>query len=205
MRSEIYLPNLDKIVPVRPHLEESLAEAPWALALLQKLSGYSPWTYEHSAKVAYLMGEMMENEGMSESGILKAQRAGWMHDVGKIQIPLTVLDSIASSEAGRRAMDEHPRFGFEMVREYDEELARIIVAHHEPLKGYPRSEARENGKGELLFFQNMLALCDATDALMSARPYKNPWIPEDVERDLDGKFDPRYIRMAVEIRAGINS
>ena len=156
-------------------------------------------------KVAYLMGEMMENEGMSESGVLKAQRAGWLHDIGKIQIPLTVLDAIARSEAGRRAMDEHPRFGFEMVRDHDEELARIIVAHHEPLKGYPRSEAREDDEGELLFFQNMLALCDATDALMSARPYKGPWSPEDVERDLDGKFDPRHIRMAIEIRAGINS
>ena len=98
MRSEIYLPNLDKIVPVRSHLKEALVEAPWAMALLQKLSGYSPWTYEHSAKVAYLMGEMMENEGMSESGVLKAQRAGWLHDIGKIQIPLTVLDAIARSK-----------------------------------------------------------------------------------------------------------
>lgn len=205
MRSEIYLPNLNKIVPVRSHLEEALVEAPWTIALLQKLSGYSPWTYEHSAKVAYLMGEMMENEGMSESRVLKAQRAGWLHDIGKIQIPLTVLDAIARSEAGRRAMDEHPRFGFEMVREHDEELARIIVAHHEPLRGYPRDEAREDVEGELLFFQEMLALCDATDALMSARPYKEPWSPEEVEKDLDGKFDPAHIRMAIEIRAGINS
>jgi len=205
MNPEIYLPNLHKIVPARFHLEKSLAETPWALAMLQKLSWHSQWTYGHSARVAYLMGEMMGNEGMDEKGVLKSQRAGWLHDIGKIQIPLTVLDSVALSEAGRGALDEHPRFGFEMVQKYDEEIARIIVAHHEPLKRYPRNQTREGVDGELLFFQNMLSLCDATDALMSARPYKEPWSPKKVEEDLQGRFDPKHIRLGVKIRADVDS
>lgn len=197
MLPEINLPDVSQIIPTSAHLKEALVETPWVLELMGRLYFHSQWTYEHSVRVAYLM-DILSNSDQT------AIRAGILHDIGKIKIPRNVLDAVALKEAGRQALDDHPRIGFEIVREHDPQIARIIVAHHEPIKGYPRKKPR-NGDGELATLQNLLSLVDATDALMSARPYKKPWSPEEVEKDLRGRFNLEHIRLAVKVRAGLNS
>lgn len=197
MSPEINLPDAGHIVPSVSRLREAVIEAPWILELMNRLCLHSLWTYEHSIRVGFLMGELNSSDQ-------NAIRAGLLHDIGKIQIPRNVLDAVAWKEAGRRALDDHPRRGFEIVREHDPQIARIIVAHHEPIKGYPRKKSR-NGDGELAALQNLLSLVDATDALMSERPYKPSWKPETVEEFLRDKFDPELVGEVVEIRAGLNS
>lgn len=197
MSHELNLPDVSQIIPTSTHLKEALKDAPWVLELMGRLYFHSQWTYEHSVRVAYLMDVLGDSDQT-------AIRAGLLHDIGKIQIPQNVLDAVALEEAGRQALDDHPRIGFEIVREHDPKIARIIVAHHEPIKGYPRKKLR-NGDGEIATLQNLLSLVDAIDALMSARPYKIAWKPEQVEEDLRGRFNPEHIRLAIEKRAGINS
>ncbi len=133
MSHEINLPDVSQIIPTSAHLKEALKDAPWVLELMNRLYFHSQWTYEHSVRVAYLM-DVLSNSDQN------AMRAGLLHDIGKIQIPRNILDAVALREAGRQALDDHPRIGFEIVREHDPQIARIIVAHHEPIKSYPRSQ-----------------------------------------------------------------
>jgi len=119
------------------------------------------------------------------------------HDLGKIHIEDELLnkpDKLTTEEYSR--MKEHVLLGKEMIlHDFNEEIFRIIVQHHERMNGsgYPYGlsgdEISEDGR--------LIAICDSYDAMVTDRVYKRGKTPEEALqelRDLSGTlFDSRLV------------
>ena len=123
-----------------------------------------------------------------------------LHDVGKIGIPDDIL-----LKPGRLGIDElevmrrHPTIGGEIIPDNTAEVIRmakrISLTHHERWDGvgYPAGL-----KGEEIPLEGRIAaICDVYDALLSARPYKEPWPQERVVAHMlenrGQHFDPELV------------
>jgi HD-GYP domain-containing protein (c-di-GMP phosphodiesterase class II) len=129
--------------------------------------------------------------------------AGLLHDVGKMMIPLEILDKPGKlTEAEFDTMKSHPVEGHRMLLEgagIGEHALDVCLHHHEKVNGsgYPDGLAG----GEISLYARMGAVCDVYDAITSNRPYKNGWEPAESIRKMaewsKGHFDQRIFEAFV--------
>jgi putative two-component system response regulator len=127
-----------------------------------------------------------------------------MHNVGKIGIPDGVLLKPGQlDESEWRTMKSHPQIGAEILagsRSPVVQMGRTIaLTHHERWdgSGYPAGLAGE----EIPIEGRICAVCDVFDALLTERPYKQPWPLQDtikeIRRESGSHFDPRLVEAFV--------
>ncbi len=149
----------------------------------------------HSVAVCGLMVALAKSLALSDAEIRLAGLAGLLHDVGKMQMPLTVLNKpgvLTDAEFG--IMRSHPERGYEMLREgssVPDPVLDVCLHHHEKIdgSGYPH---RLKGD-QISQLARMGAVCDVYDAITSTRPYKAAWDPAaSIQRmsQWTGQFDP---------------
>lgn len=170
-----------------------------AAPVLEKLRRHHLPTYEHSLRVADLVRELAGRLGWSSARVRKLVRAARLHDVGKLAVPLSILDKAAELSEGEWAcMDRHSGIGADLlaVTELLADEAYIVRYHHRwfaansPLSsGY--DALRDHGI-------DLLAVCDAYDAMVSERPYRCPKARHEAIEQLDAgagdQFCPRVVR-----------
>lgn len=128
-----------------------------------------------------------------------------MHDIGKIGIPDRILLKPGKLDAEEwEIMKSHTRIGHEILGDYPSEIiwmaGTIALSHHEKWdgSGYPQGLKGE----EISIYARIAAISDVFDALLSRRPYKEPWPLEKAIRliqDESGKhFDPHLVRIFFE-------
>jgi len=103
-------------------------------------------------------------------------RAATLHDVGKFQVPTTILNKPAGlSPCEYKAMKTHTIWGANLLMQLPndcgyKDLARdIAIWHHEKYDGSGYWGRRTN---DLPYFVHIVTLCDVYTALTSSRPYK---------------------------------
>ena len=134
-----------------------------------------------------------------------------LHDIGKVGIQDEILRKPGRlNEAERRIMMMHPQMGYDVLLGATKELggspmvriaADMALAHHERWdgQGYP------NGlKGDQIpVGARMMAVADVYDALVSKRPYKDPYPHEvAVKEIINGRgtqFDPDIVDAFMKI------
>ena len=138
--------------------------------------------------------------GMTATEAETLRNASLLHDVGKIGVPDAILlQPSALSDADREQMRLHTTVGAELLSGASSEVMRmaeeIARTHHERWDGdgYPAGLA-----GEAIPLPGRIcAVCDVFDALLSERPYKEPWSLEDalaqLRRDRGAHFDPEVV------------
>ena len=152
-----------------------------ALISLARLKTADDYTFMHSVAVCGLMIALARELGLDEKDVREAGVAGLMHDVGKMAIPLKVLN-----KPGRLTEDEyalvkqHPVQGHEMLShspDIGDVTLDVCLHHHERIdgKGYPHNL----DGSRISLFAKMGAICDVYDAITSNRPYKAGWDPAD--------------------------
>ncbi len=144
--------------------------------LLEKLGAAlearDPDTYGHSHRVARHAAGIARRMGLPRERVDRIRRAAAMHDVGKIETPVGILDKPGRLSAEEFAIvKRHAPVGATMVAGLgDEELAAIVRHHHERLDGggYPDGLVGE----EIPLGARIVAVADTFDAVTSTRPYR---------------------------------
>lgn len=194
--SEICLPIVDEVT-------SSLARNPSAFLSLARLKTKDDYTYMHSVAVCGLMVSLARQLGMNEAEQREAGLAGLLHDVGKMQMPLEVLNKPgALTDAEFNVMRSHPARGFELLKEGAKVPATaldVCLHHHEKMDGtgYPHRLAGE----QISVLARMGAVCDVYDAITSTRPYKTAWDPAGSLQRMSqwkGQFDPAIFQAFVK-------
>ncbi|RZL33559.1 MAG: HD-GYP domain-containing protein, partial [Rubrivivax sp.] len=182
-------------MPVVEEVANSLARNPSAFVSLARLKTRDDYTYMHSVAVCALMVVLARQLGMDDAGAREAGLAGLLHDVGKMAMPLDVLNKPgALTDAEFAVMRSHPERGHELLRNGVDVPAGaldVTLHHHEKMDGtgYPHKLAGE----EISLLARMGAVCDVYDAITSTRPYKAAWDPAgSIQRmaQWKGQFDP---------------
>lgn len=142
-------------------------------ALASAIDAKSRWTAGHSDRVTKVSVEIGRAMGLSGADLEALERGAILHDVGKIAVPLHVLDKDGPLDEGDWAlMRAHPGHGVRIVRPITRyaRLLPIIGQHHERVdgSGYP-----DGLKGEEIdIMARIVAIADAFDAMTSDRPYR---------------------------------
>ncbi len=186
-------------------ISESVERNRGALVNLARLKTTDDYTYMHSVAVCGLMIALARELGMDTDGARRAGLAGLLHDLGKAQIPLSILNKPGRLTAGELAqIRQHPLLGHRLLAEssaVNEVALDVCLHHHERIDGagYPDGLDDEC----ISLHAKMGAVCDVYDAITSNRPYKAGWDPaESIGRMAEwangGQFDQRVLHAFVK-------
>ena len=187
---------------VAEEISDSVFRHGGALISLARIKSADDYTYMHSVAVCALMVALAKQLGMSEEEARAAGFAGLLHDIGKLDIPIEILNKPGKlSEAEYTVVRNHPRKGWERLKKAGIEHAAaldVCLHHHERFvgKGYPDGL---EGEG-ISVMARMGAICDVYDAITSNRPYKEGWDPAASLKQMaswKGDFDPRLFQAFV--------
>ena len=141
--------------------------------------------------------------GLNQAQVATLELAGYLHDIGKIGVPESILTKPAPLTAEEyEIVRQHPRVGHRIVSNIEgaEEIAEIILHHHERWdgKGYP-NELKGN---EVSLLARILTLADAYDAMTSKRPYRDRLDTDKVLAELRAgmgkQFDPNVVTVFLQ-------
>jgi len=157
------------------HEQLKKAEVDAITALIIAEEEKDNYTHGHSERVTKIFLAMAEDMGFDENKKKILERAGMLHDIGKIGISDLIL-----CKKGKLTDEEwiiikrHPDKAEEILRplKFLSEEREIILSHHERYdgQGYPRGLNSNQIRKEAF----MLAVADAFDAMNSMRSYRNP-------------------------------
>jgi HD-GYP domain-containing protein (c-di-GMP phosphodiesterase class II) len=159
----------------------SVMQNSFALISVARLKIADDYVYMHSVAVCALMVALGRTLGMDKTACAEAGLAGFLHDVGKAFIPLTILHKPSSlSPMEYEIAQRHPTLGYNhLVKNpgVPAYASDVCMQHHERIdgSGYPNNLS---GAG-ISRLARMTAICDVYDALTSERPYKKSWDPSE--------------------------
>ncbi|TAH13110.1 MAG: HD-GYP domain-containing protein [Curvibacter sp.] len=181
----------------------SVTRNPGALISLARLKTMDDYTYMHSVAVCALMVSLSHQLGLDPEQTRDAGLAGLLHDVGKMAIPMEVLNKTGRlTDAEFSLIKTHAVEGHRMLRSGNDQnpvVLDVCLHHHEKIdgSGYPHGLKGD----DISLFAKMGAVCDVYDAITSNRPYKAGWDPsESLQKMADwsnGHFDPRVFQAFV--------
>lgn len=175
-------------------------------ALARTVDAKSKWTSGHSERVAALGGRIGRALGLDAVAIDTITRGGLLHDIGKIGIPLAILDKPGRlSEQEYAEVKNHPAIGGKILEPISafQDILPVVVQHHEKFDGtgYP-----EGLKGDEIDIRaRILGVADVWDALVSSRPYREGWIHERARKciveESGTHFDPQVVNAFLAVLA----
>jgi CHASE2 domain-containing sensor protein len=166
----------------------------------------------HIERMGRMCERLAREVGMSivEADLLR--HASALHDVGKVGIPDEILLKPAKLDPAEwTKMKTHTTIGASILSGSKSALVQmaeqIARSHHERWdgSGYPQGLKGE----EIPLTARICAVCDVFDALLSPRPYKEPWPLHEVIRELSllrGKhLDPALVDAFLPLAADLHA
>ena len=187
-------------------LVEALNEQNWGTleALARSVDAKSPWTAGHSERVTKLALKIGAVLGLDSEQLELLHKGGLLHDVGKIGVPVTILDKPGKlTDEEFEVIKNHPPLGariLEPIKSFSE-IIPFVVQHHERFdgQGYPDGIAGES----ISLGARILAIADAYDAMISDRPYRKglPFnrIVSIIKEVSGAQFDPKVVQAFLKI------
>ncbi len=181
--------------------EKRLSMAISALEVLGKaLEMRDPYTFSHTRHVAKIAAMVAKALGWDENRLLAMQLAGELHDLGKISIPLDILNKPGDlSSLEYSLIQEHTTNCYNLIKdiEFPFPLAEIIYQHHERLdgSGYPRKLSGD----KVLPEARILAVSDVLEAMTHHRPYRAALGLKQACNELSSNKGTKYDPVIVEV------
>ncbi len=163
---------------------------------LQMANQQDDYTYQHSVNVSIIAGVLGKWLGYAGANLTDLVLAGLLHDIGKTQIPLEVLNKPGVLSAKEKeVMQTHSLLGYKLIKDNPKLSSNVIYAvlqHHERMdgSGYPF-----NVKGAKLHpYAKIIAVADTYAAMTSQRFYHEKDTPftvvETMNAEMFNKLDP---------------
>ncbi|MGB4269541.1 MAG: HD-GYP domain-containing protein [Spirochaetota bacterium] len=171
--------------------------------LISAMEDKDPYTSGHTTRVAQYALAIGKRLGLTQEQMRLLNHAAAAHDIGKIGIPIEIIEKNGRlNEKERLMMESHPIRGMKILSSinYMEDIASIIMYHHE----------RADGKG---YYQlpgekvpveaKIIAVADALDAMLSDRPYRKALSLYEAKQELiknkGTQFDPQVVDALIKI------
>ena len=148
---------------------------PDALTCVLNLRNKDEYLLEHSVSVSVLITIFAFFLKMDKETVRKISVGAFLHDIGKIKIPESILNKPAKlTDEEFSIMKTHASHSVAFIKDTPglESLSLEVAAlHHEKLngEGYPNGLCGE----EISIYGRMVAICDIYDALTANRCYKD--------------------------------
>jgi HD-GYP domain-containing protein (c-di-GMP phosphodiesterase class II) len=153
---------------------DSILQAPDALLWMTQLKNRDLYTSQHSMNVCILAIALGRQINLPVTELNNVGLCGMMHDMGKILVPLEVLNKPGKLEPDElKIMQSHPELGWKLLLSNSGMYAGAIdvaYSHHERLDGtgYPRKLTAE----QITPYSRIVAIVDVYDAMTSDRVYQ---------------------------------
>lgn len=155
-------------------------------------------TEGHSRRVSLYCLEIAKAMGCSSETLKQVARGSYLHDIGKIGMPDSILLKPAKlTEEETAVMQTHARIGYDLVCRiaFLAPAAEIVLTHQERFDGtgYPQGLAGD----EIPLGARIFGVADTLDAMTSDRPYRKALSLEaaraEIERESGRQFDPNVV------------
>ncbi|MFA4991428.1 MAG: HD domain-containing phosphohydrolase [Candidatus Omnitrophota bacterium] len=176
-----------------------------SLRVLDKiLETKDPYTFGHTRRVSIIAEKIARELGWEENRILGLKMSAELHDIGKILIPLEILNKPGKlSELEQKMIREHAKQSYDTLKPYPfpSPLPEAIYQHHERLdgKGYPRGLAGN----QIIPEARILAISDVLEAMTSHRPYREALgikkTVHELKEHAGEKYDSDIVDVALKI------
>ena len=182
------------------HLIDALDSAEAAfMTLALTIEARDPNTKGHCERLARHAVRLGRAIGLGDEDLEALHRGGYLHDVGKVGIPDSVLlkpGPLTAEEA--QLMRQHPEIGDSLCAPLQSlrRVRPIILCHHERVdgSGYPGGLRGD----EVPLLAQVIGIVDVYDALTTQRPYRAALTAEDATAHLlrevqEGRFAHKYV------------
>ncbi len=173
-------------------------------AFARTVDAKSPWTAGHAIRVTHLALEIAKFMGVCGEEYDNLHRASLLHDIGKIGIPLELLNKPGELDPEEFSLIKaHPEIGVRILDPIKAYHAFIpaIYEHHERFdgKGYPAGKKGE----EICLKARIIAVADVYDAWISDRPYRaglgHNKVVEIIREGAGSDFDPEVVSAFLKV------
>lgn len=189
-------------------IQEKLVLSPEDIDLYLQMLAYSidfrsEYTVTHTVTTVGISVEIANLLGCSFEDRVKIYYGALLHDVGKIAIPLEILEYPGKlSPQAMKIMKTHVQISEDILRNVvADDICEIAIRHHEKLdgSGYHRGLAAE----ELTESQRIVAIADVLSALRQRRSYKEAFPKEKIieilkEQSEKGRLCPTICRLVID-------
>lgn len=161
-------------------------------------------TEGHSRRVSRYSLEMARIFDCSDEELKHIIRGSYLHDIGKIGIPDSILLKPAKlTEEETAVMQTHARIGYELLQRiaFLEPAAEIVLTHQERFDGtgYPQGLAGN----QIPLGSRFFSVADTLDAMTSDRPYRKA-LPfsaarDEIERQSGRQFSPEAVKIFLSL------
>lgn len=172
---------------------ESLVDVTGVISHLANVKATADYTFRHSLNVAIIAGLLGKWLKVRRKMMREIVLAGLLHDIGKTQIPLEILNKPGTlSAAEMAAVKEHPASGYRLVEDSDRLPQSVkfgILQHHERLdgSGYPAALKGD----DITDYARIIAVADIYDAMTSQSMFRSPMTPFAVIAEVCGEMFTR--------------
>ena len=166
-------------------LVDQCIKSPEAFVNMTRLKDFDNYTFTHSVNVSVLAIAIGRRLGKSAQEMNNIGFAGLLHDIGKMQIPESILNKPGKlTEEEYQVMKMHTVYGYDYLcansKEIPNEILKAVRSHHEKSdgSGYPDGLFEK----EIPLFAKILSIADVYDAVTSERVYHKGMAPSDALR-----------------------
>jgi putative two-component system response regulator len=177
------LGRIETVLRLKKYMDDQAKSAVFALA--RSIDSKQNLRNGHSDRLMAYAEQLGESLGLGDEDLHELRIACWLHDVGKISVPESILLRPGPLDAEeRRIVQEHPVTGENICKPLKSlrRLLPVIRHHHEKMdgSGYP-----DGLRGEAIPLKaRILQVADIYDALTTNRPYRGALPPEEALQTL---------------------
>lgn len=178
--------------------------SPDAMLWISQLKNKDEYTAQHSMNVCVLAIVLGRQINLSEKDLNIIGLCGMLHDMGKMLIPLNILNKPGKLELEEmEIVQTHTTLGSELLKSSDSmhpSAIQVALNHHERLDG--KGYCRHLSEPAISYFTRMVAIADVYDAMTSDRVYQKGRTSLDATSTLfsvaGAQLDPTLVVKFVE-------